>query len=80
MNVTPQHCPKCGQLPEKWIDPKRFKSSLIYWIGCRSCGLLEGGLTHNVTAWNWNRRVLRMRFEKSQGKIDPLVNVKRGLS
>lgn len=63
MDKPIERCPKCERMPEQWTDPPRYKSSQMFWIGCRACHELEGGKSATLAKWNWSRRVWRIKYE-----------------
>lgn len=63
-----ESCPKCFRQPHKWTEPARFRSSQIFWVGCQKDGILEGGKSPVIATSNWNRKVLRVKFEMTTSK------------
>ncbi len=55
-------CPKCHKQPEKWYEQMKHNSRELYWIGCRSDGILAGGISQGVAVTNWNRQAQRNKF------------------
>lgn len=61
--IQTDRCPKCFKQPTRWVEPARFNSREVSWVGCKACGILEGGISTLIASSNWNRKVLRMRGE-----------------
>ena len=61
--MNAEHCPICHRMPHKWIEPARFKSSQVFWVGCQKDGVLEGGKSAMIATFNWNRKVLRVKYD-----------------
>lgn len=56
-------CPQCRTKPAGWRERPAYGSRELYWIGCKTDGHLQGGITSLVALQNWSRFVARYKFD-----------------
>lgn len=54
-------CPKCKRRPGRWYERAQYNSRELWWIGCKGCSVIAGGVTEGVAVHNWNREAMRIR-------------------
>lgn len=64
-----QRCPECHFIPRGWWERPAHGSRELYWIGCKKCGHIAGGLCENVAIQNWLRLVATIKFNLEVKKI-----------
>lgn len=65
MNLKIDPCPNCRKMPEKWVEPARFKSHQVCWLACKEHGIMAGGYSALIAIQNWNREVAIAAHKKT---------------
>lgn len=71
-NQAQDRCPKCLRMPHVWRERPQYGSRELYWVGCKSCGLIAGGITAGIALHSWKRVADRAKFEKLAQSHEPL--------
>ena len=54
-------CPKCFRPSRIWRERPEHGSRELFWVGCKVCGQVAGGLSDNIARQNWTRLVERLK-------------------
>ncbi len=66
--IASSKCPQCSHAPAVWRERPAHGSRELYWVGCQKDGHLAGGISHSIALQNWNRMVIRWKYEHRYNK------------